>query len=128
MEQRAPSIRQRWSESRPTKRLLFWACVATMVGTIIVGFTWGGWTTGGKARYAAEGMARDAVAKRLAPICVVQFKADPDGAQKLKELNEVSSYGRGEYVQKQGWATMPGEVSPDSKVADECVKLLVAVS
>jgi hypothetical protein len=128
MEQRAPSIRQRWSESRPTKRLLFWACVATMVGTIIVGFTWGGWTTGGKARYAAEGMASDAVAKRLAPICVVQFKADPNGAQKLKELNEVSSYGRGEYVQKQGWATMPGEVSPDSKVADECVKLLVAVS
>lgn len=128
MEQKAPSIRQMWSQSRPTKTLLVWACVATMVLTIIVGFAWGGWITGGKARYAAEGMASDAVAKRLAPICVVRYKADPDRAQKLKELNEVSSYGKGEYVQKQGWATMPGEVGPDSKVADECAKLLAQIS
>ena len=127
MEQRAPNIRQMWSQSRPTKTLLFWACVATMVATIIVGFTWGGWITGGKARYAAAGLASDAVAKRLAPICVVRFKADPDRAQKLKELNEVSSYGRGEYVQKQGWATMPGEQGPDSRVADECAKLLAQI-
>jgi hypothetical protein len=128
MPQREPSIRDQWSQSRPTKRLLFWACVATMVATIVVGFSWGGWTTGGKARYAAEGLASDAVAKRLAPICVVRFKADPARAQKLKELNEVSSYGRAEYVEKQGWATMPGEERPDSRVADECAKLLAQIS
>jgi hypothetical protein len=128
MPQSAPSIGDRWRQSRPTKRLLFWACVATMVATIVVGFSWGGWTTGGKARYAAEGIASDAVAKRLAPICVVRFKADPDRAQKLKELTEVSSYGKGDYVQKQGWATMPGEERPDSRVADECAKLLAQIS
>jgi hypothetical protein len=128
MEQKGPSIRQMWSQSRPTKRLLLWACVATMVATIVVGFTWGGWITGGKARYAAEGMASDAVAKRLAPICVVRFKADPQRAEKLKELNEVSSYGKGDYVKKQGWATMPGEEGPDSRVADECAKLLAQIT
>ncbi len=128
MEQRVPSFREKWDQSRPTKTLLVWACIGTMVATMIVGFSWGGWTTGGKARYAAEGMASDAVAKRLAPICVVRFKADPNREQKLKELNEVSSYGRGEYVQKQGWATMPGEEGPDSKVAEECVKLLTQIS
>jgi len=128
MEQRAPSIRERWIQSRPTKRLLFWACVWTMVVTITLGFTWGGWTTGGKARYAAEAMASDAVAKRLAPICVVQFKADPTRAQKLKELNEVSTYEKGDYVKKQGWATIPGEEGPNSRVADECVKLLGQIS
>lgn len=128
MEQRALSIGQRWSQSRPTKTLLFWACVATMVVTIIVGFSWGGWITGGKARYAAEGMASDAVAKRLAPICVVRFKADPSRMEKLKELNAVSSYEKGDYVKKQGWATMPGEEGPDSKVAEECVKLLAQIS
>lgn len=128
MDQRAPSITERWSQWRPTKTLLVWACVGTMVVTIVVGFSWGGWITGGKAQYAAEGMASDAVAKRLAPICVVRFKADPGMAQKLKELNEVSSYEKGDYVKKQGWATMPGEAGPDSRVADECVKLITQVS
>jgi hypothetical protein len=128
MEERAPSMKEMWIQSRPTKRLLLWACVGTMVVTIVVGFTWGGWTTGGKARYAAEAMASDAVAKRLAPICVVQFRADPDRTQKLKELNEVSSYGRGDYVQKQGWATITGEEGPNSRVAEECVKLLATIS
>jgi hypothetical protein len=128
MEQERASIGQQWRRWRPTKTLHVWACVASMVATIIVGFAWGGWTTGGKARYAAEGMARDEVAKRLAPTCVLRFKADPDRAQKLKELNEVSSYGRAEYVQKQGWATMPGEEASDGRVAEECVKLLVQSS
>ena len=128
MEQKAPSIRERWSRSRPTKRLLFWACVATMVATIVVGFSWGGWTTGGKARYAADGMVTEALAKRLAPICVVQFKADPDRAQKLKQLNGISSYEQSDYVKKQGWATIAGEAEPNSRVADECVKLLAQSS
>jgi hypothetical protein len=124
MEQRPPSFRERWIQSRPTKRGLGWACAATMVVTVVVGFGWGGWTTGGKARYAAEAMASDAVAKRLAPICVAQSKADPAQAQKLKELNAASSYERADYVKKQGWATILGEPEPNSRVADECVKLL----
>jgi hypothetical protein len=124
MEQKAPSLGQRWRESRPTKTLLLWACIGTMLLTITVGFTWGGWITGGKARYAAENMAKDAVARRLAPICVVRVKADPERAMKLKELSAVSSYGQSDYVEKQGWATMPGEAGPDSRVAEECVKLL----
>jgi hypothetical protein len=128
MEQTAPSIRERWVQSRPTKRGLGWACVATMIVTITFGFTWGGWTTGGKARYAAEAMASDAVAKRLAPICVVQSKGDPARTQKLKELDAVGTYEKGDYVKKQGWATIPGEAEPDSRVAEECVKLLAPTS
>ena len=31
----------------------------------------------------------------------------------------------GDYVKKQGWATMPGEAEPASRVADECAKLLM---
>jgi len=29
-------------------------------------------------------------------------------------------------VQKQGWATMPGEKEPDRNVAEACAKLLLA--
>ena len=39
MEQRAPSYKERFTQSRPSKTLVFWACVGSMVFTMIVGFT-----------------------------------------------------------------------------------------
>jgi len=119
---------QRWSQARPTKTIVFWSWVASVVVTMIIGFTWGGWVTGRTARNMAEVMAEDAVVRRLAPICVLQFKKDPGKDQKLKEVKETSTYQRGDYVRNQGWATMPGEKEPDSKVADECAKLLMLIS
>ena len=121
-------FRDRWREARPTKTLVFWTCVASAVLTMIIGFSWGGWVTGGTARTTAEITALDAVVKRLAPICVVQSGSDPAKARKLIALKEESSWQRGEYVGKQGWATMPGEQEPDGKVAEACAKLLVPVS
>ena len=122
------SVGQRWSTARPTKTLLFWSWVATAVVTMIVGFSWGGWVTGGTARATAETTAQDAVVKRLAPICVVQSGRDPAKAVKLAGLKAESSWQRGEYVGKQGWATMPGEQEPDSKVAQACATLLLPIS
>ena len=119
------SLGQKWSGARPTKTVVFWFCVASVVVTMIIGFTWGGWVTGSTAREMAKTMAEDAVARRLASICVVRFEQDPGQDQKLKELKEMSTWQRGDSVKKQGWATMPGEKEPDSKVADECAKLLV---
>jgi hypothetical protein len=118
------SFQQRWSRARPTKTVLFWSWVGAVLATLIIGFTWGGWVTGGTARRMAEGMGDEAVIKRLTPICVVQFKHDPQKDQKLREFKEVSSWAQGDYVKKQGWATMPGEQEPDSRVADACAKLL----
>jgi len=43
-------------------------------------------------------------------------------------LKETSSWQGGEYVEKQGWATMAGEGKPDSAVASDCAKLLLLVS
>jgi hypothetical protein len=116
---------QRWSGAQPTKTATFWCCVASAVLTMIIGFGWGGWVTGGTARQTAEGMARDAVVQRLAPICVVQSGRDPAKAPKLVAMKDESSWQRGEYVGKQGWATMPGEQEPDRKVAEACAILLM---
>jgi len=124
----ATSIGERWSQARPTKTALFWACVASMILTIIVGFGWGGWVTGGTARQQAETMARDAVVQRLAPICVVQSERDPARAQKLVALKGEGTWQRAEYVGKQGWATMPGEREPDRPVAEACAVLLTPPS
>lgn len=40
----------------------------------------------------------------------------------------VDAWEQGDYVKKQGWATMPGEKEPESCVADECAKLLLLTS
>jgi len=122
------SLGRRWSDARPTKTLVFWACMASVVLTMIIGFNWGGWVTGGTARTTAEVMAQDAVVKRLAPICVVHSGRDPAKAVKLVALKEESAWQRGEYVGKQGWATMPGEQEPDSRVAQACATLLMPAS
>ena len=130
MEQNARklSLGDRWSAARPTKTLVFWACVASAVVTMIVGFSWGGWVTGSTARSVAATTGEDAVVKRLAPMCVVRFTQDPGKDQKLKAVKDTETWQRGDYVKKQGWATMPGEKEPDGKVADECVKLLMLTS
>ncbi len=122
------SLGQRWSNAQPTKTVLFWSCVACVVLTMIIGFVWGGWVTGSTAQKMAEEMTEDAVVNRLTPICVVQFNQDLLKDRKLKELEETGSWKRGDYVEEQGWATMPGEEEPDSKVADECAKRLMQIS
>jgi hypothetical protein len=95
---------------------------------MIVGFTWGGWVTGATARTTAENVAVDALVKRLAPICVLQSGRDPARAEKLVALKGESTWQRGEFVGKQGWATMPGEQEPDRRVAEACANLLVPAS
>jgi hypothetical protein len=128
MEQKKKiSFKKWWREARPTKTAVFWSWVASVALTMIIGFAWGGWVTGRTARKMAEDMAQDAVAERLAPICVVQFNQDPEKDQKLQELREASSYQRRNYVQDQGWATMPGEEGPDRAVAEECARLLMLI-
>ncbi|HEX7550978.1 MAG TPA: hypothetical protein VF579_10405 [Candidatus Methylomirabilis sp.] len=124
-QQRKVSIGQRWSNAQPTKTIAFWLCMASVALTMIIGFAWGGWVTGGTAQKMSDVMADNAVVKRLAPICVVQFKQAPGKDQKLKEVEKTDSWQRSEYVEKQGWATMPGEEKPDSNVASECSKLLL---
>jgi hypothetical protein len=125
-QQKTLSMGQRWREAQPTKTMTFWACIASVVLTMIVGFAWGGWVTGGTAQKMADTRADDAVTKRLAPICVVQFQRDPGKVQKLVALQGTDSWQRDGYVEKQGWATMPGEEKSDSKVAEACAQLLVA--
>ncbi len=90
----------------------------------VIGFAWGGWVTGSTAQQMSAEAARTAVDDRLAPICVEQFNRDSEKVQKLKEMKEIDSWRRGDYVIEQGWATMPGEKDPDSTVASKCADLL----
>ena len=111
---------------KATKTAVFWIVILVIILTIIVGFNWGGWVTGGTADRSAVSSAQDAVTERLSLICVGQFNQDPQKAEKLIELKAVSSYQQATYVNEQGWATMPGEEKAERKVADACARLLAA--
>jgi hypothetical protein len=117
----AGGIRMDWEKVKPG----LWGAAGGAAVLAIVGFMWGGWVTGGTAQEMAEEMAEEAVAARLAPICVVQYNQDSEKDQKLKELKEEDDWKRSDYAKKQGWATMPGEKEADSKVAKKCAELLV---
>ena len=105
-----------------------WSAVGGAIILVIIGFNWGGWVTGGTAQKTGEEMAEEAVVSRLAPICVEQFRKDSKKVQRLKEMKAKSSWTRGEYVGKQGWATMPGEKKPDSEVAEKCAEKIMKLT
>jgi hypothetical protein len=92
----------------------------------IVGFTWGGWVTGGKAKTAALQGADAAVIVALAPVCVDKFQHAGDVSANLAALKKVDSWSQGAFVEKGGWATLPGSNSPEqvSAVAKACALLL----
>jgi len=120
------SFSEKLREARPSKKVVFGLLVAAVVLTMIVGFNWGGWVSGDTAQKSAARGAQAAIVLRLAPICVAQFNLDPESAPKLVELKAITnSYDRPNYVKAQGWATMPGDETPDNGVADACAKLLM---
>ena len=105
-----------------------WAAIGGAILTMIIGFAWGGWVTGGTAQSRAEKLSADAVVARLVPICVAQFNQDQEKDKKLKELKEKSSWERDKYVKVQGWATMPYEKEPDGSVAEKCAEQIMQTS
>lgn len=119
------SLGQRWNAVQVTKTAVFWACLASVLLTMLLGFTWGGWVRSSTAQRTADLTARDAVVSRLALICVGQFNQDPAKDQKLPELQAATSFQRGSYVTEQGWATMPGDEQSDRRVADACATQLL---
>lgn len=101
-----------------------WGAVVGAIALAIVGFTWGGWVTGASAELKAKQRAELAVVTALVPICVDKFRQQADASANLVELKKVSSWQQGSFIEKGGWATMPGSSSPDMAVARACAELL----
>jgi hypothetical protein len=98
-----------------------WGAVVGSILTMIVGFSWGGWTTSGTAQQVALKQADAAVTAALVPICLAGEKADLARAKKLGELTAItSSWEQTEFVMKTGWATFPGQADPNRAVAEAC--------
>jgi hypothetical protein len=107
-------------------RLLQGAFVG-FAATAIIGFTWGGWMLGKTAKEMADKSATAAVVAALAPACVDKFQHDADAKTNLTELMKISSWQQGSFVQKGGWATLPGTDSGNSALAQACANLLTGL-
>ena len=109
----------------PELKPAFWGTVGGAIALSIVGFSWGGWVTGSAAEASAKQRSETAVVSALVPICVDNFRNSANAPEKLIELNKFTLiWDRGAYVEKGGWATMPGAAAPDTEVARACANML----
>ena len=108
----------------PSLKPALWGVVGGAAALAIIGFTWGGWVTSGSAQKTADNRASSAVVAALAPICLAQFQQTSDSVMQLATLKKISSYDQTSFVEKAGWATMPGSTAPTSGVARACAGLI----
>jgi hypothetical protein len=124
-DQQKRSIQQRWDDLQPTKTMLFWSCAGSVVVALVVGFTWGGWVTGGTARDMAETAGDESRYELASVICVEKFLAAPDAQAQLTELKAIdSSYRQRQFIEEGGWATMPSKDKAARQTAELCAKVL----
>ena len=112
-------------ETRAAVKPALWGAAAGAVALAIVGFGWGGWVTGGTAETLAKNSAATAVVAALTPICVEKFQEAADASANLAEMKKATyAWDQSKFVEKGGWATMPGSSEPNSAVARACAESL----
>lgn len=84
--------------------------------------------TASSSEAEAKQRAATAVATVLAPICVENFQHDAGADKNLGELMQVRSWERAAFLEKGGWATLPGNDKPVLGVAKACAEILTSQS
>jgi hypothetical protein len=98
-----------------------WGVIGGAIAAIVIGFSWGGWVTGGTAGKMETASAEAAVVQAFAPLCVAKAEQQPE---KLVALKEESSYQRDEFVIEAGWVDSVSE-EYRTEVATFCASTLV---
>jgi hypothetical protein len=104
-----------------------WGIAGGALALAIVGFSWGGWTTAGKAESVARAQVDTAVVGALAPVCADRFQRAGDAGANLAALRRLDYSSQGEFIEKGGWAGLPGVKATErlSDVARACAVLLL---
>jgi len=117
-------IRQRWDNFHLNKAQAFWLCVATVAATLIAGFGFAGWVSGGTAKSMAAEAAQNARRDLAVAVCVDEFVHEHDAAARLAKLKSTDFYRRSDLVATGGFATMPDRQEADTAVAYQCAAAL----
>lgn len=90
------------------------------VAAIAVGFSYGGWITGGTSQRLIASNMSDGVAIALTPYCLEKSKSDPAAINILAEFKAAPIYSRRSLIEKTGWATPLGTELPNAALATAC--------
>ena len=116
-----------WYQGESLKRLLQGAALGAFA-TLGIGFSWGGFMLGSTAKTWVDSAANSAVIAAIAPICVDQFQRSADAANNLTALKKTDSWQQAAYVEKGGWAVMPGSKAADSGVSQACAAAILSAT
>lgn len=87
----------------------------------IVGFSWGGWVTGGTARDQAAKLSQENLTAAMVPVCLDLARSDPQRGAKIETMREATRYRQRDALMEAGWATVPGAEGPDRDIAQACL-------
>jgi len=98
-----------------------WSAVGGAIAAMIIGFTWGGWMTGGTFEKNARAAAQTAVVEAFVPLCVAKAEQKPE---QLILLKKQGFYSRHDFVVKAGWVS---DVAEEYRrhVAESCASAIV---
>jgi hypothetical protein len=120
------NLAQRWDRLQPNKGTVVWGVVIGAAATMIIGFSWGGWVTGGSVKTMTEKAAQQAHQELAAAVCADRFAAAPDARAQLAALKDItSSYQRAKFVDDGGWGIMPGASTADRQDNTACAESLL---
>jgi hypothetical protein len=109
---------------KDTHKAALLGAAAGAAALAMIGSSFDFWLSHGAAERNAQQRASLAVATAMAPFCVEKFRAQRDASAKLIELRKLDQYAQASYIEKGGWANMPGKNAPDSAVAKACADTL----
>lgn len=118
-------LTRRWEDYRASKTVVFWACAACILATLIAGFGWGGWVTGGTAATMIGKASAGGRAELAATICYNRFVSAPDAAAQLASLKSSDSWKREDFIRAGGWTTIAGIAAPVDGAAALCAQQLM---
>jgi hypothetical protein len=101
-----------------------WGVVIGAAGTMIIGFSWLGWTLESTAERMAVERINSAVVVAFTPSCVTSFMPQPGAAAELAEFQKIESWRQRDFIEAGGWATSRGEKTPNAGVASACAEAL----
>jgi len=98
-----------------------WGAIGGAVAAMIIGFSWGGWVTGGTVGRMETASAEAAIVQAFTPLCVAKAELQPD---QLPLLKATDTWGRDDFVVKAGWVANVSE-KHRTAVARACAVAIV---
>ncbi len=97
--------------------------LAFALGIIVppaIGFGTGMWVL----KDNAERKASQDLVSAYSSICIAQFNSTPTSAARLKEFKAIEYGAQSTYLEKGGWAKMPGQEKVNDAVLRGCIEKL----